>query len=96
MAIAIAEINESPEIPIDSNIEAVAISNSFPRRIHICNVYIPQRFPRKLQDITPSDDKPNTTEVVRSIEHLPTNQNLNVVNTGSPKHSSTRNGKLAK
>ena len=42
---------DSTEIPLNSNLKAVAISILFPKRIHICNIYIPNNFPLNLQDL---------------------------------------------
>ena len=51
VAIVISDKYDSTEIPLNSNLEAVAISISFPKRIHICNIYIPNSFPLDLQDL---------------------------------------------
>ena len=51
MVIVISDKYDSTEIPLNSNSEAVAISISFPKRTHICNIYILNSFPLELQDL---------------------------------------------
>ena len=50
MVIVISNKYNSTEIPLNWNLEAVAISISFPKRIHIWNIYIPNSFSLDLQD----------------------------------------------
>ena len=113
VGIIISDKYDSTEILLKSNLEAVVISISFPKRIHICNIYIPNSFPFKLQDLEDiivtlpaplilSGDFNNhhtlwgSTKPDRrgkTIENLLNNQDLILLNTGSPTHFSTRNGK---
>ena len=51
VVIVISDKYDSTEIPLNSNSEAVAISISFPKRTHICNIYIPNSFALELQDL---------------------------------------------
>ena len=51
VAITISDKYDSTEIQLNSNLEAVAISISCPKKIHICNIYIPNSFPLQLQDL---------------------------------------------
>ena len=51
MAIVTLNKHGSAEIPFYSNLEAVAISISLPKRIHICNIYISNSFTLELQDL---------------------------------------------
>ena len=49
VAIVISDKYDFTEIKLNSNLETVVISISFPKRIHICNIYISNNFPLDLQ-----------------------------------------------
>lgn len=39
------------EISLITNLEAIEITTSFPNKIHVCNIYIPNSFSLKIEDL---------------------------------------------
>ncbi|CAK9819129.1 Probable RNA-directed DNA polymerase from transposon X-element [Anthophora quadrimaculata] len=51
VAIAISNKYSATEIPLKTNLEAIAATVHFPNKINVCNVYLPNSQPLHLQDV---------------------------------------------